>query len=122
MSEAELKRCPFCGSVPAIKDSEDKNPLYRWTVRCGNHYCPVPTIASRPEREQAITAWNTRSASTADAQKEREAIITLIEQTKGHWLWRMAHDEFLSAEYEVRSLAEKLISDIRGGGHLTHEE
>jgi hypothetical protein len=54
--------------------------------------------------------------------KEREAIIVLIKQTKGHWSWRMAHDEFLSAEYEVRSLAEKLISDIRGGRHLMDEE
>jgi hypothetical protein len=121
MSEAELKHCPFCGSAPAIKDSERENPLYRWSVRCGNHYCPVPAIATRPEREQAITAWNTRSASTADAQKEREAIILLIDQTKGHWLWRMGHGEFLSAEYEVRTLAEKLIAEIRTGSHLENE-
>ena len=109
MSETELEHCPFCGSAPSIKDSDLKNPQYRWSVRCINHYCPVPAVATRPEREQAIAAWNTRSAATADAQKEREAIIVLIKQTKGHWLWRIAHDEFLSAEYEVRALAEKLI-------------
>jgi hypothetical protein len=32
-----------------------------------------------------MTAWNTRSAATADAQKEREAIIVLIKETKGEW-------------------------------------
>src|ERR1700693_162658 len=120
MNETELKRCPFCGSMPTIKDNELQNDLYRWAVRCSNHYCAVPAVASRPEREQAITAWNTRSASTADAQKEREAIIVLIKQTKGQWLYRMSHDEF-SAEYEVRALADKLITDIRTGRHLEHE-
>ena len=121
MSEVELERCPFCGSAPTIKDSGNQDHLYRWTVRCSNHYCPVPAVASRPEREQAITAWNSRSARSVNAQKEREAIIVFIKQTKDQYLYRMSHDEF-SAEYEIRSLAEKLISDIHSGKHLQSEE
>lgn len=58
VSSEELKACPFCGgeAYEAIGVSGD----HGFAVRCSRNYCGTSS-RGHPSREQAITAWNTRT-------------------------------------------------------------
>lgn len=54
---AELKACPFCGSEN-IDCSDAGNKTDVWFVQCENCCATFPHFESK---EEAITAWNTRT-------------------------------------------------------------
>ena len=54
-----LKPCPFCGST----DYAFTLSVGKWVVTCGNCECDGPWLPHDGKtHEQAIHAWNTRSA------------------------------------------------------------
>ena len=62
----EIKKCPFCGKTPEIVEEWEQHGLheggYAWVVRC--NYLKGGCGAKgggRPEKEEAIDAWNRRT-------------------------------------------------------------
>lgn len=84
MSEEELKPCPFCGGEAKIYDGD--TPFN--DIGCGKDDCPCQ-IASFFEyekdgaKEEAIKAWNTRSAPSVDV----EGVKTQFERTNESLLY-----------------------------------
>ena len=61
---AELKPCPFCGSV-AVLDKFDNGECDMYQVVCSNPKCEAETISSN-KPEEVITIWNRRINEEGD--------------------------------------------------------
>ena len=62
---AELKPCPFCGSTDIdCADAGYKTDV--WVVQCNNCCATYPHFDSK---EEAITAWNTRTPKERGGEK-----------------------------------------------------
>lgn len=62
MSEEKLRECPFCGSIPTVKELGTKYAI----CRCENENC----FMSYSKEYILVTAWNTRHSpvnNTEDA-------------------------------------------------------
>lgn len=64
----ELLPCPFCGGAA----EQQKGPIGH-SIRCVNATCGLVVQTFAGPKEQAITAWNTRSGNTRHTtQQETE--------------------------------------------------
>jgi Lar family restriction alleviation protein len=62
---SELKPCPFCGSADIdCADAGYKTDV--WFVQCNNCYATFPHFDSK---EEAATAWNTRTPQNDEVRK-----------------------------------------------------
>ena len=62
-----LKNCPFCGGVAEIEEWQGGSSRTNYLVECANAGgdCPMAVCSgSYDNRDEAITAWNTRAAPT----------------------------------------------------------
>jgi hypothetical protein len=57
--EEELKPCPFCSSIPTLRD------LAGWEIHCK---CGIGMVLAEPDKGPLIAAWNRHSAIAAPAQ------------------------------------------------------
>lgn len=85
MSEdVKLKPCPFCGDEPALDAAEVDEPSFSpedqlaisWIVGCS---CSA-FLGPFHDDEEAITAWNTRTAANADVDR----LVEALENTRKH--------------------------------------
>ncbi len=66
----ELKPCPFCGGKPYLQaNGRDQKPY--WEVVCDNA-CDF-TGPAKWEKDEAVSAWNTRAIATDFAALEARA-------------------------------------------------
>lgn len=70
--EEELKACPFCGGEARLND----RPYY--IVRCDFPDCTAELAALFDTKEEAITAWNTRTPDTAQLLKDQGEMETML--------------------------------------------
>lgn len=70
-SQPELRSCPFCGCEAT---------LHYYLVCCENKYCIQPTTGSCSSQQDAIKAWNQRSASNNPLVVE--VVIEALEKAK----------------------------------------
>lgn len=59
MKTLEMKRCPFCGSLPIIKKWHGGGPR-KHAVCCDNDNCSCVPMVTGSTKERAIEKWNTR--------------------------------------------------------------
>jgi Lar family restriction alleviation protein len=71
MTAPELKPCPFCGFKAALCTTDRSHPVY-W-VECIS--CNADATPST-DKEEAISAWNTRADTAAAKQQEADFIST----------------------------------------------
>ena len=58
---AELKPCPFCGSIPFMCVNKYRHDQFTYSVKCSNSACDViPLTYECSEETQAISNWNKR--------------------------------------------------------------
>lgn len=59
---AELKPCPFCGSIPFMCVNKYRHDQCTYSVKCSNSACNViPLTYECSEETQAISDWNKRA-------------------------------------------------------------
>ena len=59
---AELKPCPFCGSIPFMCVNKYRHDQFTYSVKCSNSACDViPLTYECSEETQAISDWNKRA-------------------------------------------------------------
>ena len=76
-NSTKVKKCPFCGSHPAIEKSK-RYPRWAsvmhwgWTVVCMNLECPIYNADGRYylTRREAVEKWNTRYKEGENEQHE----------------------------------------------------
>ncbi len=54
--------CPFCGVIPDEPfHAGYTEGIMTWRIECKNKDCHMIVVGFHPDKEKAVTKWNTRS-------------------------------------------------------------
>lgn len=73
----DLRPCPFCGCEDVHVYSTSN--FHGWWVECKNPGCRAGTAAqTRPDRQEAVDAWNHRATNPAEVEDLRTLVKDLM--------------------------------------------
>ena len=87
MSEITPKPCPFCGGLPHFYQIYERGG-YVWKVMCGGSdgkrvdCCAI--LNDWPTKEEAITAWNSRTATPENTSSEILAVVKSVAECESY--------------------------------------
>lgn len=83
-ANAQLKTCPFCGGKARIVEHEFYAMPSSYGVQCSNEDCSSQSDQFYDTMEEAIAAWNNRSADVKPVVRGEWQQVE-VHENKRHW-------------------------------------